>query len=513
MYVKFKNDFMSYKKGDVSGELPSNVARSFVDAGMAEEVNSEAYLRGLLMSELDRRDAAQLSKIQEMIQVGVKGHDGSRAAPPNGGGSVDFDAIASGDDPIARANEKMLKEKRGVGEVLRLVALAGKPWQFGHERAQWASRRLQQLSGEVSVQKFDASTGEFTETVRRELAGGGLETITRTGTDSLSGGTTYGFALKPDYLGNLFEISMEQQVFVNGATTIPVTQGVEVRWPSWDQYQQPKTVNGLMQAAVFAGVTLYYLGETAPRNLTDANLNSINFKVVDLTAFTALSRDFVVDNYVAFDASLTRMIGRAFGWMEDWVAIQGPGVGRPQGYFNSGSTLVVNRNDSGKIEPIDLTTMISKASPMVWDNLRWITNVTTIPYLSILQDHNGTYVFQPNALINQAMMLSIMDKSMGGTGAELMHRPMGTLMGFPVYFTEKVPTLNNTGDISLVAPRQFGVARRSGLEIAVSEHFYFNQDLIAYRLKQRHDMKSLWRAPYQQGDGSSTQVSPFVLLH
>jgi len=37
--------------------------------------------------------------------------------------------------------------------------------------------------------------------------------------------------------------------------------------------------------------------------------------------------------------------------------------------------------------------------------------------------------------------------------------------------------------------------------------------LVAYRFKIRHDMKPLWRAPYQQADGSSTQVAPFVILH
>jgi len=87
------------------------------------------------------------------------------------------------------------------------------------------------------------------------------------------------------------------------------------------------------------------------------------------------------------------------------------------------------------------------------------------------------------------------------------------LLGFPLYFSEKVPTLGSTGDLSLVAPSQFGVARREGLEMGVSEHFYFSTDLIAYRGKLRHDMKPLWRSYYQQADGSSTKVAPFVILH
>ncbi len=111
------------------------------------------------------------------------------------------------------------------------------------------------------------------------------------------------------------------------------------------------------------------------------------------------------------------------------------------------------------------------------------------------------------------MQLSVQDRSVGGRGAELMHRPMGDLLGFPVYFSEKVAVLGSTGDLNLVAPSQYGYARRSGMEVAVSEHFYFDTDRIAYRMKQRHDGKSLWRAPYIQADGSSTNVAPFVMLH
>ena len=139
--------------------------------------------------------------------------------------------------------------------------------------------------------------------------------------------------------------------------------------------------------------------------------------------------------------------------------------------------------------------------------------ILVLPFSVPILSDGTNYVFQPNALISQAMKLSAMEKSLGGRGAELMHRPMGDLLGFPVYFSEKVPTLGLTGDLSLVAPSQFGVARREGLEMGVSEHFYFSTDLVAYRGKLRHDMKPLWRAPYQQADGSNTQVSPFVILH
>jgi len=541
MYLRFLQDWASWKKGEISDDISEAVGQVLINEGQAEKSDVMSYVRASTASELQKLRTELTETVKGSLQGGRTAPNG----PPNGTGTggdgktintdsrsfglvntLQADAIGHSSSPIDREISKYYRpredaeagkpltehQKAGFGRAIKWIGMCGKPAGLDPGQVQFANRCLMAMSGDAGEYKFDEQTGTFVETQRRVLPGGGVETITRTGTDSLSGGSTYGFALKPEYLGNLFEISMEQQVFVNAAQGIPVTQGNEVKWPAWDQYRPPVTVAGVIQSAVFAGIQLYYEGESAARVESDALLNMINFKVVDLTFFTAISRDFQKDNHLAFDAALTRMFGRAIGWMEDYMSIQGPGVGKPQGYFNGPSTLVVNRAAANKIRPADLTAMISSVSPMVWDDLRWLTNITTFPQLSILSDGTN-YVFQPNALISQAMKLSAMDKSIGGRGAELMHRPMGDLLGFPVYFTEKVPTLGNTGDLSLVAPSQFGVARREGLEMGVSEHFYFSTDLVAYRGKLRHDMKPLWRAPYQQADGSNTQVAPFVILH
>ncbi len=515
MFIKLSRSVGAWEKDSVQ-EIVDDIARGYVKAGHAVEIDGSEYLRASRQAGDEVLKDEIMKSVGDTIRTALADlNKRGSPAPPNGGGHVNFTKIAAGEDRAEKENERSLRRpEKGMGEALRCIAIAGKGGVMGFDPNVIAhiNRRLQGMSDEFTEYRFDDDSGTFTATTTRSLADGGMETVTRTGTDSLSGGATYGFALKPEFLGNVFEISSEQQVFANATQAIPVGQGIEVKWPAWDQYRAPTTAGGVIQSAVFAGISLYYKGETAQRTATDAALNMIQFKIVDLTAFTDFSRDFVVDNYLAFDSAVTRMIGRAFGWMEDYMAIQGPGLGKPQGYMNGPSTLVVNRAASSVIRPVDLTKMIQATSPMVWNELRWIANITTFGNLSILFD--GTvYVFQPNALISQAMRLSAQDRAMGGAGAELLHRPMGTLLGFPLYFSEKVPVLGSTGDLSLVAPSQYGYARRGGMEVAVSEHFYFDTDRVAYRMKQRHDGKPLWRAPYTQADGSATQVAPFVILH
>ncbi len=514
MFIKLQRDVGAWTKDSVQ-EIVDDIARGYVKAGHAIEIDGSEYLRASRQAGDDALKTEIMRSVADTIKTALADQaKRGKPTPPTGGGHVNFDKISQGEDRAEKENEQQKKRGGGMGHALRCIGIVGKGHVMGFDPNVIAhcNRQLQGMSDEFTEYAFDDNSGQFTATTTREIAGGGVETITRTGTDSLSGGATYGFALKPEYLGNVFEISSEQQVFADKVQRIPVTQGIEVKWPAWDQYRAPTTAGGITQSAVFAGIQLYWKGETAQRTSTDGLMNMINFKVNDLTAFTAFSRDFVVDNYLAFDSAVTRMIGRAFGWMKDYMFILGGGVGKPQGYMNSGSTLVVNRTSSSKIYAVDLTTMISKVSPMVWDNLCWIANITTFPQLSILSDGTN-YVFQPNALISQVMKLSAMDRSQGGRGAEMMHRPMGDLLGFPLYFSEKVPVLGSTGDLSLVAPSQYGDAARSGMEVAVSEHFFFDTDLVAYRMKERYDGKALWRAPYQQADGSNTTVSWAVMLH
>jgi HK97 family phage major capsid protein len=379
-------------------------------------------------------------------------------------------------------------------------------------------------SDERAEYTVDDNTGELRSTVTRTLPGGGTEVVIRTGTDSLGGGATYGYTVKPEYLTELFRIATEQQVFAPACRNVPVTQGVEVKYPALDQYQAPTLLNGVPQSAAFAGITLSYLGETATRVSSDGKTNEIDFKIVDMTGATDYSRDYIVDSYVNMEPVITGIFGEAMAFIEDWVVIRGTGLGQPQGYFKAAATIQggaaagnASRANAGEIASDDLAWMLSHLSPQCWRSARWITHPSTLTQLFILQNKSGTNVFQPNSLIAQSDQLSIMK---GSTSEGLTNRPMGILFGYPVYFSEKVPQLGTTGDISLVCPSQYGLATRSGIEIGVSEHFYFSTDRIAYRFKRRHDGRSLWRNAYTDISGATTSAigtgwtsSPFIVLN
>ena len=545
MYIQFLEDIAStsWKKDGVY-DVPDGVAQAFV-AGKQARASTE--IQGAVASLQASNETFQRTLL-ESIQKSIR-PSASRGAPEIGDLPDDpsVKTIGStgvgpdGRDPAieqtrtwkfpdgrewiehvsspADRNLKGQKTRGSFGEMCKCIFYQGAR-DTPMELRSWATTRLQKHYGaDMCRYKVNDKTGEIEETIERTLEYGGTEFIRRTGTESLSGGATYGFAVKPEWYGSLFEIPIEQQAFVSGAFMVPVGNSLEFKWPALDQYKAPTTAGGVTQSAIYAGFQLFYKGEITQRTYSDAALDMITFKIVDLTGFTTLSRDLIADNYIAMDAMAQRVFARGFQWMEDYMSINGPGVGKPQGYFNAAALLKggggaanASRFSASSISYEDLAWMVSRLHSASWNRARFIANTTTIPYLMALKSLNATFVYQPNALISQAMQPSIIGQS-SVDNAALVTRPAGTLLGFPLYVSEKVPVLGTAGDLSLVDPTQYGYAKRQGLEVGLSEHFLFDTDQIAYRFKLRHDAKSLWRAPYQQADGSSTKVSPFIMLN
>ena len=92
------------------------------------------------------------------------------------------------------------------------------------------------------------------------------------------------------------------------------------------------------------------------------------------------------------------------GW-KTTCRIQGPGVGKPQGYFNANATIVgggiaggATRATANSIFYPDLAWMVSRLHSACWNRARCIVNTTTIPYLMAIQNSAGVFVYQPNCI-------------------------------------------------------------------------------------------------------------------
>ncbi len=510
MYVEFLQKWGDYPVGHIR-DVSDKLGGVLIDEGQAKASDFQNFTTRSIESAVTKATAS----LTEEMRSAFQSQKTETKGPPNGGGGVDFQTISTG--TIAAEDEK---KKHCFTDALRCIHFA-QGRDTPSDLRQFAVQRLRHVYAEEQIEyKMDEATGKFNSHVTRNLPNGGTEQIIRTGTDSLSGGATYGYSIKPNYLGDLFMIAREREVFASAARAIPMPNGIETKYPALGQYSPPTVSNGnLINPAVFGGITLAYVGETTARPESDAVMEEIQFKAVDMVGATSFSRDYIVDNFIAMDSVVTGMFGNAMAWMEDWMTINGPGNGVPQGWFNSSATIIggaasgnATRVTANKIASEDLGWMLSHIAPCP---ARWIAHRSTIPQLFILNNAAGTPVFQPNASIVQSDPLSILSKTNNGKD---VYSTGGMLLGLPIFFTEKVPQLGATGDISLVCPSEYGLAERETFEVGMSEHFYFSTDKIAYRFKKRHDGRSLWRAPYTDASGGPTspttgwQISPWIML-
>lgn len=489
MIIEFTVDVPGVAAKGAIVDMLDGAARAFTEAGQARpsditrmmDISLEAKLKA--EREAFKKDLDELRGLQRNVPARAPGGDPGVAA----NGEIRPGEASADRDPAGRSGDK----SRNIGDITRCIWL-----QRSDEPAarQYATQRLEKSYGLTRTQWQDPNevTGEKW----------GIE---RTGTESMTGAATYGYLIPPTFIQDVLRVMSEESV-VTGYKSVPIGAGVDAKYPALDQFG---TTTGGKRSNYHAGVQLYRVTETQQRTASDAALNELDFKVTDLTGFTKVSRNAMADSWYPLGTFLMDIFAQAFTWRDDFDYLWGNGAGEPLGILSDNNAALVkgggvsgnaSRTTANQILYADLAWMLSKLHPNCWGGAYWVAHLSTLPYLIGVQSAAGTFVYQPNSMISQADRPTIY-----GPG-----RFQGTLLGFPVRFTEKASSLGTAGDLNLICPQMFGVADKAGIEVGMSEHFLFDTDQIAIRWKRRNDAKPLWRKYFTDYQGTTS--SPFVQL-
>lgn len=497
VFVKLIKNLDDHKVGDVI-QVDEAVARSYIELKFAEASNADEQLRSLvqgLMAEMTGDIKTQLDDVKRSI-VDVKAEGPPSKGMKIGDDGMPFHGSIEGSSASVDRNING-GDTQSFRELLQLVFLAQSA-KVGVQERSFADQRLKQhyVDG-VTINHDDDSSQRRSFTFPSG--------VSRTGTESTGGGSWAGYAVKPEFVNTLFEIAIEEQVIEPYAYNIPVGQTNTIRWPVLDQYGVPTPG----QSSTYAGVTVSRRREIDDRPESQPKLRNIEFVISDLTGMTYLSRDLVADGFLAADRIAQEQFGKAMAWHKDWEFLNETGVGAPLGIRNSPALLSVQRANANHVCYEDLLKMIGSFHMSCLDGAEWIANQSLFVELCSIKNSAGAYVFQPNAMLTQDMGPSIIGQN---RSSGLLYAARGRLLGMPIRFTEKVPALGNAADLMLINPTKYGVATRQGLEVGMSEHFRFSEDILSFRFKIRNAGQPLWTAPYISADGSATKWSPFVQL-
>lgn len=495
MFVKLSTVIGEYKAGDIV-EVDEAIGRAYVTAGHAVESNEAARSD----AEFEKRIAAATKSIKDELMEQMRSvNAGAKSnGPPSGAMKFDdqgvpFDGAVEAVSSPADRDMTGRTAKHGLGEIIGLIGRMHR--EVPSSERDYADKRLTEFYKLDRISNFHTTD---------------LSSVSRAGTESMSGGAGYGYLVKPEYLAGYFEVAMEDSVFAPFCRQLPVGATNEIKWPALNQFFQP----AVGQTAAAAGIRVFRKGEVTQRQAMDAQVNELTFKIEDLTGLTSFSRDLIADNFISSTAIVQDMFLRAMAYTVDFESVNGDSAGKLIGFRNSAALLTASRTTSSKITLEDLQKMMALFHQASYKRSMFVAHQSCYTELLTLKyGTSGVPAFIPNASIGQDSPFSAIAGN-GETG-DNKFAAHGTLLGKPIRFTtDKLEALGTSGDIVLVDPYMYGIATRQGVEVGVSEHFNFDTDKITYRFKMRNAGQSLWSGPYHSTtpSGVDYKTSPFVQL-
>ncbi len=302
---------------------------------------------------------------------------------------------------------------------------------------------------------------------------------------SMGVGIEGGFAVPTQFLDTLLQVDTQEAIVRPRATVIP----------AGDPPDALIAIPALNQTAaqnVYGGVTVSWIGEGAEKAETDLELLEVKLTPHEVAGWIRTT-DKLLRNWQAAGPLLETQLRSALIADEDTQFISGTGVGQPTGVIGAPGTIAVARAGAGAIVYADITGMMVRRRPRT--SYIWVASPDIEQQLMGIVDPGaaGTLIWQPNAREGQP----------------------ATLMGLPLEFNERQPTLGTQGDLILIDWTKYLIKDGSGPFVSISSNvdddFIHNKTVVKiFRLVDGAPWVS---APIPQENPLATTRSPYVVLN
>ncbi len=343
-------------------------------------------------------------------------------------------------------------------------------------------------ASQKKVAKWD-HFGEFIKAVALSAKGRYMDPRLKYATkDMAEGAMATGGALVPaEYLQELLKYDGQSNIVRPRARVLPMA-GRSLSMPAID--------HGVHAAAgksnFYGGVLTYWIEEAGAKTEEDITFDKIELVLHKLCGYTRASDELMEDSNPTIAAVISALFGDAIEWKEDYSYLQGNGVGQPLGVVGAAGTYTQVRVAANNFGYVDAVNMLTHFLPVKGGV--WVMSQSVLPELYTMVDAGNNYLWHPATGVSGAAGFA-----------------PGTLLGYPVIFTEKTPTLGTTGDVLLCDFSQYLIGDGSTTTLESSIHERFQYDQTSFRLVKRVDGQEWCKAPVYLADGA-TQVSPFVEL-
>lgn len=323
-------------------------------------------------------------------------------------------------------------------------------------------------------------------------------------------GTGGGYTVPVQYYADLMRLLGEESFTRKLATILPM-QSRTMYVPAVDQSITP----AVGTAAWWGGIQATFQPEAQSISNSQPSFRQLELTARDLVFTCTASNQLMQDNAVGLDTVLTTMFQEAMGWFFDWFMLRGTGVNQPLGTLNAPAAVTTGGNagqtsriTAGQVNIADLANMMSHLVLSSWKNAVWVCHPSVL----------GQLIRMTSATDNASPISNLVWLNPFGNGGNANEGPVSlaspfSILGRPVYFSEKVPNLGTTGDVQLVDFSKMLVGDRLAVQIETSNQFLFQTNQVIWRIIQRWDAQPWLNNSIILGDGGqSYRVSTIVLL-
>jgi len=298
-----------------------------------------------------------------------------------------------------------------------------------------------------------------------------------------------GHLIPPEFKAEIDVIALEESIARPRVRELPMATGI-LTIPVVNESSRASTFYG--------GVNMTWENEGATGTETKPTFGKIKLIANKLSGKVYISDEMMSDSPISVGPLVSRMFGEAKAFIIDEAILTGSGVGKPLGAFNASNPCLISQaKETGQTAD----TIIAENILKMWMRLPassrgkaiWIANGDAFLQLATLSLAVGT----------------------GGTTVGLVkdatQGASATLLGRPLFLSEKMATLGDANDIGLCDLSKYYFGTKGGGRIASSTHARFIYDEACFKFSDRVDGQPALLSAVTPRKGSNT-LSPMVGL-
>ncbi len=239
------------------------------------------------------------------------------------------------------------------------------------------------------------------------------------------------------------------------------------------------------------GITWGQIAEGAAFGTTQGTpFRNMHLSAKKSGALFAVNNEWLADSSTGVRQRLENIWTASLRWYVENILWSGTGAGECLAALNGGGNMSITKEDAQ-----DNNSIVTENIVKMWARLRpgshsraiWACNATCFPNLATLSLAVGTGGSPVGLLQN----ISI-------AGA-----PATGIFGRPLYMSEHLPSIGNTGDIVLLDPLLYLLGDRRQVTLDVSPHLKFDYDQTVFRASVRVDAQPIYSSPLTPKNGDT----------